>query len=164
MAMLRSLAFLALVSGAGLGAWNSFQKSSQSPLDWAVGEIHALVTQHNAPDQSILDWIDNKDLTPEKGDPPLSPDDDVERAQPASHSERADFNDRFTVSEATLAAITCGPWDVSEAGIEAILQEMIRRGWTPPNGAQALAASRSTGGAIRAVDPGAPASVATLEE
>jgi hypothetical protein len=44
-AMVRGAIFLALVGGAGFSAWTSFQDSSRNPLDWAVGEVHAMVTQ-----------------------------------------------------------------------------------------------------------------------
>ena len=137
--MLRGVVFLALVGGAGLSAWTSFQDSSRSPLDWAVGEVHAMVTQHEAaaPEESKVD---------------------INEAQPvALPAETSIPDDRFTISKETLAAITCGPWDVSDVGIEAILQEMIRRGWTPPSGARALEASHNA--SVEAVDPDAPVPV-----
>ena len=136
--MLRGVVFLALVGGAGFSAWTSFQDSSRNPLDWAIGEVHAMVTQR------------------EGEEPAESPPEMIE-AQPVSlQTETSVPDDRFTISKETLAAITCGPWDVSDVGIEAILQEMIRRGWTPPSGAQALEASHQNGGVAEAVDPTAP--------
>ena len=136
--MLRGVVFLALVGGAGLSAWTSFQDSSRAPFDWAIGEVHAMVTQR------------------EEAEQPESKPETIEAKPVVLQAETAIPDDRFTVSKETLAAITCGPWDVSEDGIEAILQEMIRRGWTPPSGAKALEASQHNGGLAEAVDPGAP--------
>jgi hypothetical protein len=136
--MLRGVVFLALVGGAGFSAWTSFQDSSRNPFDWAIGEVHAMVTQHEA--EAIA----------------ASEPQSIE-ARPVALQARADTpDDRFTISKETLAAITCGPWDVSEDGIEAILQEMIRRGWTPPSGAKALEASREYGGVAEALNPDTP--------
>jgi hypothetical protein len=137
--MLRGIVFLALVGGAGFSAWTSFQDSSRNPLDWAIGEVHAMVTQHEA---KVIAASELQPLA----------------AKPGALQAKVDIpDDRFTISKETLAAITCGPWDVSEDGIEAILQEMIRRGWTPPSGAKALEASRENGGVAQAVSPDAPA-------
>lgn len=135
--MLRGVIFLALVGGAGFSAWTSFQDSSRNPLDWAVGEVHAMVTQHEggASEERAPEIIEGQPVALQAG--------------------IAIPDDRFTISKETLAAITCGPWDVSDVGIEAILQEMIRRGWTPPSGSQALQASH-TGDSVKAVDPDAP--------
>jgi hypothetical protein len=137
-AMLRGVVFLALVGGAGFSAWTSFQDSSRNPLDWAIGEVHAMVTQSES-------------------DKPAEIASATTGAQPvAMHAATAIPEDRFTISKETLAAITCGPWDISDVGIEAILQEMIRRGWTPPSGAKALEASHVNGGIAEAIDPAAP--------
>ncbi|HEX5006959.1 MAG TPA: hypothetical protein VFV70_07585 [Hyphomonadaceae bacterium] len=134
--MLRGVVFLALVGGAGFSAWTSFQDSSRNPLDWAIGEVHAMVTQRE--DEAVV-----------QNEPQLT------EAKPlALSSETTIPADRFTISRETLAAITCGPWDVSDAGMEAILQEMIRRGWTPPSGATALQASGHDED-VKAVDPDA---------
>jgi hypothetical protein len=63
-----------------------------------------------------------------------------------------------TASRQAGAATTCGPWDVSDAGMEAILKEMIRRGWRPPSRATALADIQSPFGVqVTALDPEAPA-------
>jgi hypothetical protein len=141
-AMLRGVVFLALVTGAGFSAWTSFQDSSRNPLDWAVGEVHAMVTQPEgkAAEQNL-----------EKDAPAIAP--EIEARPVAFQTETATPDDRFTISKDTLAAITCGPWDVSDLGIEAILHEMIRRGWTPPSGAKALEASNNA--EVQAVDPAA---------
>jgi hypothetical protein len=136
-AMLRGVLFLALVGGAGLSAWTSFQDSSRSPLDWAVSEVHAMVTQH--------------DVEVEAREPQT-----VEAQSAVLQTETTIPDDRFTVSKETLSAITCGPWDVSDVGIEAILQEMIRRGWTPPSGAKALETSHQNGGIAEAIDSDEP--------
>ena len=140
--MLRGVIFLALVGGAGLSAWTSFQDSSRSPLDWAIGEVHAMVTQHEGEEAEGLPAESMPEVT--------------EAQRVVLQTDTAIPDDRFTISKETLAAITCGPWDVSDVGIEAILQEMIRRGWTPPSGAQALEASHQNGGVAEAVDPDAP--------
>jgi hypothetical protein len=135
-AMLRGIVFLALVGGAGFSAWTSFQDSSRDPLDWAMSEVHAMVTQRE----------------PEE---PLESTPLIVEAQPvAFQADTTVPDDRFTISKETLAAITCGPWDVSEAGIETILQEMVRRGWTPPSGAKALEVSHNL--SVEALDPDAP--------
>jgi hypothetical protein len=141
-AMLRGVVFLALVGGAGFSAWTSFQDSSRNPLDWAVGEVHAMVTQPEgkAAEQNSVE--DTPGIAPE-----------IEARPVAFQTETATQDDRFTISKDTLAAITCGPWDVSDLGIEAILQEMIRRGWTPPSGAKALEASHNA--EVQAVNPDA---------
>lgn len=138
--MLRGVIFLALVGGAGLSAWTSFQDSSHSPLDWAVGEVHAMVTQREVEDEALT-----------------ASGPEIVEAQPVALQTATTIpDDRFTVSKETLSAITCGPWDVSDMGIEAILQEMIRRGWTPPSGAKALEATHHSGGAAEAIEPDAP--------
>jgi hypothetical protein len=134
--MLRGLVFLVLVGGVGLGAWDSFPASSRSVLDWAASKAHATVCSADTSPPSKLTVMETK---------------------PEARAETCLPEDRFTVSTETLAAITCGPWDVSEDGIEAILQEMIRRGWSPPSGARALEVSRQSEGFIQAVDPDAPA-------
>ena len=166
--MLRGIVFLALVGGAGFSAWNSFQDSSKSPLDWVAGEVHAMVTQPEAEDRSLRDWgrniVQTGEARSEGGDPAAGRPEVVEAAPVVLRTEAAIPDDRFMISKETLAAITCGPWDVSEAGIEAILQEMVRRGWTPPSGAKAIAASRNTGGIVQAANPDALASAMTLEE
>lgn len=134
LSMLRSVLLLALVGG-GLGAWNSLPVASRSALNWAVGEAHAMVCEAGKPAASEPQVVEGRPIVP------------------AADSCIPD--DRFLISQETLAAITCGPWDVSEAGIEAILQEMIHRGWTPPSEARALEASRHNGGVIAAVEPDA---------
>jgi hypothetical protein len=53
---------------------------------------------------------------------------------------------------------SCGAWSVSEAGMEAILQEMVRQGWTPPARFDALALSQPADRSpIEALDPDSPA-------
>jgi hypothetical protein len=136
-AIVRGAIFLALVGGAGFSAWTSFQDSSRNPLDWAVGEVHAMVTQP-----------DDETAEEERSD--------IVDAHPVVlQTETGISDDRFTISKDTLAAITCGPWDISDVGIEVILQEMIRRGWTPPSGAKALEASHHNGAVAQAIDPDA---------
>jgi hypothetical protein len=39
-------------------------------------------------------------------------------------------------------AARCSPWDVSPVAMEAILQEMVRRGWQPPRSDLALASTQ----------------------
>lgn len=133
--MLRGIVFLALIGGAGFSAWTSFQNSSRSPLDWAISEVRAMVAQHD-------------------GEVAVEGEHPVVEAEPTVLQTDRIPDHRFTISKETLAAITCGPWDISDVGIEAILQEMIRRGWTPPSGAKALEASRVSD--VAAIDPDSP--------
>ena len=57
--MLRGVVFLALVGGAGFSAWTSFQDSSRNPFDWAIGEVHAMVTQQeSAPAETKPDVVE----------------------------------------------------------------------------------------------------------
>jgi hypothetical protein len=52
---------------------------------------------------------------------------------------------------------TCNPWEVSEVAMEEVLDEMVRRGWRPPNQGNAVASMVSLGTeGIYAVDPNAP--------
>ena len=139
--MLRGFVFLALVSGAGYGAWNFFPDSSLSALNWAKAEAQDMMCETGELRVEL----------PEKQADAI--------AQPVAFQTLVQVpDDRFLISKETLAAITCGPWDISEEGMEAILQEMIRRGWTPPSGARALEASQYKGDLIAAVDPEADAS------
>jgi hypothetical protein len=50
---------------------------------------------------------------------------------------------------------TCSSWDVSPVAMEAILDEMVRRGWRPPTQGEILASLDSTG-VVEAEDPEAP--------
>jgi hypothetical protein len=55
------------------------------------------------------------------------------------------------------AAESCSPWDVSSVAMEAILQEMILRGWQPPRSDIALADTQpSAGRPIEAISPEEP--------
>jgi hypothetical protein len=55
-------------------------------------------------------------------------------------------------------AARCSPWDVSPVAMEAILQEMVRRGWQPPRSDVALASAQPRYGLpIEALDPDQPA-------
>ena len=65
-------------------------------------------------------------------DPPQNAQTEYEATiKPAAYEQGA------TVASDTSA--NCNPWDVSPEAMEAILQEMIRRGWQPPSGDMALA-------------------------
>jgi hypothetical protein len=66
-------------------------------------------------------------------------------AQPAS----------LTARPVRVAA--CSQWDVSDAAMEEVLDEMIRRGWRPPTQGDAIAAMdvAQTAG-LSATDPSAP--------
>lgn len=58
---------------------------------------------------------------------------------------------------ATPAMVTtpqCSPWEVSDVAMEEVLQEMINRGWRPPNQGDAIAAAGIPG--IAATYPDAP--------
>lgn len=48
----------------------------------------------------------------------------------------------------------CSEWAISDAAMEAVLDEMIRRGWNPPTQGQAIAAMDVTGLSVQ--DPNAP--------
>lgn len=51
----------------------------------------------------------------------------------------------------------CSPWEVSDVAMEEVLDEMIRRGWRPPNQGEAVAAmglAQTVG--LSAADPNAP--------
>lgn len=52
------------------------------------------------------------------------------------------------------AAATCSPWDVSEVAMEEVIDEMIARGWRPPNQGDAVAAMGVS--SIAATEPYAP--------
>ncbi len=52
------------------------------------------------------------------------------------------------------AAAHCSPWEVSDIAMEEVLDEMIRRGWRPPNQGQAVAAMGVPGFSV--ADPYAP--------
>jgi hypothetical protein len=57
---------------------------------------------------------------------------------------------------------SCNPWDVSPAAMEAILQEMVRRGWQPPRSDVALAGTQPSYRApIEALSPDQPVRVAS---
>jgi hypothetical protein len=53
----------------------------------------------------------------------------------------------------------CSQWDVSPQAMEAILQEMLRRGWKPPTQGEAI--SSIAGAKIVSLDPNAPMPVFT---
>lgn len=59
---------------------------------------------------------------------------------------------------ATIArAEACSPWEVSDVAMEEMLDEMIRRGWRPPNQGDAITAmglAQTVG--LSATDPNAP--------
>jgi len=56
----------------------------------------------------------------------------------------------------------CGQWDISPVAMEAILQEMLRRGWKPPTQGEAIASiAPMNGPRMTAVDPNAPLAVFT---
>jgi hypothetical protein len=58
--------------------------------------------------------------------------------------------------DASASPQRCDPWDVSPVAMEAILQEMVRRGWQPPTQGAALASLQPEDGpAITALDPNA---------
>lgn len=56
-----------------------------------------------------------------------------------------------------IRVATCSQWDVSDAAMEEVLDEMIRRGWRPPTQGDAIAAmdvAQTVG--LSATDPSAP--------
>jgi hypothetical protein len=161
--MHRSMVFAALLGGVGLGAWSSFsaplrppgldfgalavtlQKSLPSlPISIAQTET-ASIAQTTQPDantpQSLMVNAAVSTSEPAIAVPALSP-------QPAD----------FPISPEELAADACGPWSISEAGMETILREMVRRGWTPPSRSAALSVSQPVGlPPLKALDPDSPA-------
>lgn len=58
------------------------------------------------------------------------------------------------VSYAQAAQQRCNPWEISDAAMEDVLDQMIRRGWRPPTQGAAVALLDSQ--AIQATDPDAP--------
>jgi hypothetical protein len=124
--MFRSLVFLTLAGGVGLGAWSSIPEAQSNP--WRNEAADMGFVEPGAPD-----LIHRATLTSSVASEPT-----------------------FSVSRETIEAIRCGPWDVSEAGMEAILDEMIRRGWTPPTRATARARTQPQFGLqVTALDPDA---------
>jgi hypothetical protein len=60
-------------------------------------------------------------------------------------------------SEARSDTLGCNIWDVSPTAMEAILQEMVRRGWQPPRSDVALASTQPNYRTpIEALDPDRP--------
>jgi hypothetical protein len=55
----------------------------------------------------------------------------------------------------------CSQWDISPVAMEAILQEMLRRGWKPPTQGEAIASIAPVGSQMTAIDPNAPLPVFT---
>jgi hypothetical protein len=133
--MFRSLVFLALASGVAYGAWSSLPEAQ--PIPWRPNETEGGFVRPGEPD--LVHQA--KFGANESGEP------------------------AYTVSRETIEAIQCGPWDVSDAGMEAILEEMIRRGWTPPTRAAALAHTQPQFGLqVLPIDPDAPAAALSPEE
>lgn len=58
------------------------------------------------------------------------------------------------VSLTQAAQPRCNPWEISDAAMEDVLDQMIRRGWRPPTQGTAVALLDSQ--AIQATDPAAP--------
>lgn len=52
------------------------------------------------------------------------------------------------------ATAHCSPWEITDIAMEEVLDEMIRRGWRPPNQGQAVAAMGVPGFSV--ADPYAP--------
>jgi hypothetical protein len=160
--MHRSMVFAALLGGVGLGAWSSFSAPLRPPgLDFGVlaitlqkslpslpimlAQSEAPTEQAKQPDvntpQSLMVNAAFSTAEPAIAAPGLSP-------QPAD----------FPISPEEFAADACGPWSISEAGMETILREMVRRGWTPPSRSAALSVSQPAGlPPIEALNPDTPA-------
>jgi len=60
----------------------------------------------------------------------------------------------FTNTASPTAPANCSPWEITDIAMEEVLDEMINRGWRPPNQGQAISAMGVTG--IAAADPNAP--------
>lgn len=150
--MNRSLVFAALLAGVGLGAWSSHSGPLTPPgLDF--GALAASLQHY---------------LGPRPFEAPAS----VSAAVVDEHPQTILLNAAMTVEEEPVlpaansaanleqatAPAACGAWDISEHGMEAVIQEMFRQGWTPPSRADALALSQPVGRApIEAIDPDLPA-------
>jgi hypothetical protein len=153
--MYRSIVFAALLGGVGLGAWSSFSSPVKPPgLDFSA--LASALQQH-------LSW------QPLPEQPPVSASLTKQPAESepvillnAAVSADAVYDlpavRRDDPGTAQASEDSCGAWSVSEAGIEAILQEMVRQGWTPPTRFDALALSQPADRPlIEALDPGSPA-------
>jgi hypothetical protein len=82
--------------------------------------------------------------------------------QYAAYEERAYPVAYRPVSEPRSETSSCNPWDVSPAAMQAILQEMVRRGWQPPRSDIALASTQpSYRTPIQALDPDRPVWIAS---
>jgi hypothetical protein len=77
---------------------------------------------------------------------------------PTAWEETAPTPQVQTVSLTNTAKPTaiakCSPWEVSDVAMEEVLDEMIARGWRPPNQGEAIAAMGVSN--IAATDPNAP--------
>ncbi|RYZ14479.1 MAG: hypothetical protein EON61_03500 [Alphaproteobacteria bacterium] len=76
---------------------------------------------------------------------------------PTAWEEAAPAPQVQTVSLTNTArpsAATCSPWEITDVAMEEVLDEMINRGWRPPNQGQAISAAGIPG--IAATDPNAP--------
>jgi hypothetical protein len=72
------------------------------------------------------------------------------QTQPVVYRDRATTNGQ------------CSQWDVSPQAMEAILQEMLRRGWKPPTQGEAIASiAPMNGPRMTALDPNSPLPVFT---
>lgn len=76
-----------------------------------------------------------------------------EETAPAPQAQT--FSLTNTAKPAALnAAAHCSPWEITDVAMEEVLDEMINRGWRPPNQGEAIAAMGVS--AIAATDPTAP--------
>lgn len=53
-----------------------------------------------------------------------------------------------------IAGAKCSPWEITDVAMEEVLDEMIARGWRPPNQGEAIAAMGAA--SISTDDPNAP--------
>jgi hypothetical protein len=147
--MVRGIMTAAVLSGIALGTWASFF-------------LHIPRTQHLAPDEARITLT--KAEAPAEPVQAPAPDSPQPRLMNISSGENPAPDREISTPSETLEAIGCGLWSISEACIEAILVEMIRRGWTPPTRAAAAATDRAKSPPIQADSPGEPGALIIAPE
>lgn len=77
-----------------------------------------------------------------------------EETAPAPQVHTASFSNAAPASAIKPAAAKCSPWEITDVAMEEVLDEMINRGWRPPNQGEAVMAMGVS--TIAATDPTAP--------
>lgn len=156
--MNRYIVFAALLSGIGLGAWSSFSGPLAPPgLDF--GALASTLKQYLGPRSMQAPASASASLTQQGwtvGKTPIL----LNAALDAG-----EFSDMAATSawrepdhaEPVSQEGPCGAWSISDTGMEAILREMISRGWTPPARSTAIAPSQPVDRPpIEALEPDSP--------